>query len=427
MSPLPRPLTIAPALALAATLVWRPAAADPTNRNFLPFGERAAFLGNTGITSERGDAVFYNPANLARTGHPNLSVSANVYALFDLKADPLLEIEGEEQPFNASGFMSIPSSLVSTYKIGSWSLATAVLVPEALTLKNRVSFESPSLLVTLLQDRKQESLWLGAGLARPITENLMVGISAFVAKESTTDLAFTRVSTGDDPPVVSEFTSYTDSTVFNLSVIAGLYWQVNQKLGLGLRAHVPPIKLTGGADIYQSALVPGDETLTYEQEFNDVTVSAPSPLDLGLGTSFRVTPRFELMLDVNVQMPATLVTVNEPDIPEVGVVRQELELAPRVSAGTEWEFIQKTWWLRLGLVYNKSAVPEPEVGSDELQEDFYGVTGGLAWEKDRTHTAVGGFFLRSKADLIVDGTDPPRRSDARTLLYGALLTVSYRL
>jgi hypothetical protein len=403
-----------------------PALADVTNRNVLPFGERAAFLGNAGITSQRGDAVFYNPANLARIGHPNLSVSANVYAVVDLEADAILVIDGQDQPFEASGFLSIPSTLVSTYQFGGWAVATAVLVPEAFSLKNRITFESDTLQATMLQEQEAESLYLGAGVAREIAPGLTAGGSVFVAKESATELLFVRSEVAGDPLQVSEFTSNTDSTVFNLAVIAGMHWQATPRLGIGARAHVPPIRVTGSADVYQATLVPGDEMFTSEGEWEDVDVSAPMPWDLGVGASYMVTPRLELIADLNVQLPDTLTTFDEPDIPEIGTTRLDTELAPRIGAGAEWRFLSQAW-LRLGAVYNRSAVGQPDSSDDEPQEHFYGVTGGLAWQKDRTHTAVGGFFMRSDADLLVDGADPPRQADARTLLYGALLTVSYRL
>jgi long-subunit fatty acid transport protein len=419
--------TVPPTVLLVATcLLARPAAADEANRNLFPFGERAAFLGNAGITSAQGDAVFYNPANLSRVGHPNLSVSANVYAAFDFEADPLLVIEGVDQPFQASGFLSIPSSLVSTYQIGGWSLATAVLVPEALKLKNRITFDSPTLHVTLLEDTVEESLWLGAGIARALTPNLMVGVSLFGIKESISELDFVRSEIVGETSMVSEATINNDSTVYNLSAIAGVYWQAGERLGIGARLHVPPIRLAGTTDMYQAISVPGDETLTSEQEWQDVRTSAPLPWDMGLGVSFRPHRRLELVADVNLQMPASLTWLDEPSVPEDAHIVKKTELAPRFGVGAEWQVVSQ-WSLRLGALYNRSAMKAPDSNDDDPQEHFYGVTGGVAWQKDRTHTALGGFYLRSDADLLVDGADPPRRSDARTLLYGALLTVSYRL
>jgi hypothetical protein len=83
---------------IAAVLVASAAVAqaDLANRNYFPFGERAATMGNAGITSPYGDAAYYNPANLTRIGHPSISVSGSTYMIYELSADPLLVLEGED-------------------------------------------------------------------------------------------------------------------------------------------------------------------------------------------------------------------------------------------------------------------------------------------------------------------------------------------
>lgn len=411
-------------LSLVALAWGRPAAADEANPNFLPFGERAAFLGNAGITSDVGEAIYYNPANLARIGHPNLSVSGNLYVRFEFEADPLIVIAGEDQPFEGSGFMSVPSTLVSTYQIGSWYLGTAVLVPDAFTFKNRVAFESADLTVTLLQESQIQSLWVGAGAGRQIAPGLTAGVSAFLTHETESELSFVRFEAMTDPPAASEITSNVDSSVWNAVAVAGLFWQATPALGLGLRARLPPLKLSGSADIYQALLTSGgDMDQSVEQEFEDVEISRPLPFDVGIGLSFRAAPRLELVADANLQLPATLTRTDDD---RVGTEKVKVELTPRFGGGVEWAALSQLW-LRLGFLYNPSAYPDPEESGDPAAEDFAGVTGGVAWQKDRTQTALGGFFLYSSPDILVEGSDPLRKSDARELLYGALLTVSYRL
>jgi hypothetical protein len=412
------------AVVFAASLVSASAVADESNPNLLPFGERAAFLGNAGITSDVGEAVYYNPANLARVGHPNLSVSGNLYVRFEFEADPLLVIDGEDQPFQATGFMSIPSTLVSTYQVGGWSLGTAVLIPDAFTFKNRVAFESENLDVTLLQETQQQSLWVGGGVARVLVPGLSAGVSVFAANEKEAQLSFLRVASAVDPNIVSEVTSNTDLSVWNLVAIAGLHWQASPRLGVGLRTRLPPIKLTGSADIYTASVVSGtDVDEAFEEEYEGVDASRPLPVDVGVGVSFRPTSRLEVVADLNLQMPATLTKVDDE---EVGVDRAEVELAPRLGVGVDWQAVSNLW-LRLGGSYNRSAYPAPETSGDNVAETYYGVTGGLAWQKDRTQTALGGFFLYTSPDLIIEGSDPIRKSDANGKLYGAMLTVSYRL
>ena len=219
------------------------AAADATNPNLLPFGERVSMLANAGITSARGEAVYYNPANLARIEHPELSVSGSTFLRFELSSDALLVLQGEDQPFDASGFVAIPSTLVSTYKVAGWSLATAILVPDAFKLKNRVTFESADLRITQLLDQERQSLWLGLGAARPVGSTLSVGLSAFAGHESSAELNFIRVQAGDPVVEVFEQLSNVDTSVVNLNLIAGVYWQPDPRFGIGGRVRAAPIRL----------------------------------------------------------------------------------------------------------------------------------------------------------------------------------------
>lgn len=419
------PLFFALPVILLLGLAARSAVADEVNRNFMPFGERAAFVGNAGLTSPLGEAVYYNPANLARIEYPNLSVSGNLYMRFEIKADPFIQFGDEAPPFEASGFISNPSTLISTYEIGSFSLATAVLIPEALQYKNRTSLDTSLIEVTVLQDFKEESLWIGGGLARKFGSDFSIGISAFAAKESTAQLVYIRAEPVN-AEAVAETTQSADSTVWNLNAIAGLHWQASPTVGIGLRVQPPPLKLTGSADLYTASVTAGtpmnDEII--ETEFEDVDVSKPFPWDMGIGLSWRATPRLELLLDANLQLPATLTQMDDP---QVGVEELETDIAPRFNLGLDWQFVD-TWWLRLGATYNHSAAPGPETDDDQVQDHYYGVTGGIAWQSGRTQTAIGGFVFGSDTTFIVIDSDPPRESDtAYALFYGALLTVSYRL
>src|SRR6185295_5266194 len=228
------------------------ARADATNRMFLPFGERASALGNAGLCSPSGDAVFYNPANLTRIEHPSLSVSGSTYLRYEISADPLLVLEGQDQPFSAAGFVAIPSTVTSIYKVGSWRLATAILVPEALEYKDRVTFTSPSLRATVLQQRSYETLWLGGSIAHELTANLSLGLSLFASRDTVSSFAFTRFQVGE--AAVRETISNEDTAVYNASAVLGVYWAAMPALGVGLRVHSPTLRLAGTSDFYDSAL-----------------------------------------------------------------------------------------------------------------------------------------------------------------------------
>jgi len=403
-----------------ALLAWLPAvaAADPTNRNLIPFGERAAMLGNAGITSPYGEAVFYNPANLERVGHPNLSVTGSTYLIYQLAVDPIFVLEGEDQPFEASGFVAIPSTVVSTYRVGKLALANAILVPEALTFKNRVSFATPTSKVTILQELEQSELWIGGGAALSVADGLSLGLSVFVAHTTESKVNFTRVESMG----VFEQTTSTDVSVFGASAIAGIQYQ-RGGFGLGARLHSPTVRLRGHGDVYQSRLstmMPGGAD---EAQLEDVEVDRPLPFDAGIGLSLQATPALLVVADFNLQLPATLTTVDDP---RTDRVEGKLQAAPRGSLGLEWELATHKW-LRAGATFNRSASAHPQSDADPSHEDYIGGSLGFAWQSGRTQTALGAFYLHGLIETYVQGVDPPRRADASARLFGGLFTVSYRL
>ncbi len=400
------------------------ARADVANRNYLPFGERSAMLGNAGFCSPNGEAVFYNPANLARIDYPTLSVSGSTFLLYKLTADPYLVIDGEGQPFSASGFVAIPSSLTSTYKVGGWTLATAILVPEAITFKNRQTYEFTNLKATVLSETLSQSLWLGGGVAHQLAPDWYFGASAFVIQETEARVSIQRI---EQMMAVSEASASSDTSVLNVAGVLGLAWQPTRSFNVGLRVATPTVELKGSADIWASQVISSAMTpmgnMSAEQVYNGVHASKPSPTDLGLGFALRPRAGVEVMLDLGLQLPATITTLDDPVL---GTKSVKAVLAPRVGIGGELE-IAKHKLIRLGALYNRSSNHQPTTSDSPSRDNYLGVTAGFSFQRDRTVTSIGVFGLQTKSELIVQGSDPPRLSDARVRLYGASIALSYRL
>lgn len=408
---------------VAVMLVAGRAGADASNRFFLPFGERASSMGNAGLCSPFGDAVFYNPANLTRIDHPSLSVSGSTYLRFDLSAHPLLVLQGQDQDFDASGFVAIPSTVVSTYKIGDWWLATAILVPEALDFKNRVTFTSAGVTATVLEQKQQESLWFGASIAHEIVPHLAVGLSLFGIRDKEAEISYTRAVQAME---TFEETQNQDTAVYNLSAVLGVYWEPMPELGLALRLQSPTLRLAGSTDFYVASVDTGANgmpPMSTEQQVDGAKADRPLPTDISIGASVRPADGVELDADIGLQLPATITTLDDP---VAGTNTQDLQLAPRASLGAELTVGEKKW-IRLGLMYNQSAVVSPQTASDPSRDDYFGFTAGFAFAKERTMTSVGVFGMQSNTEIFVNGADPPRKSDAVIRLYGALLAFSYRL
>jgi len=408
---------------LVVLVVAARAEADIDNRGFLPFGERAAMLGNAGTTSAYGEAVYYNPANLTRIDHASLSVAASTYLKFDVDANPALVLAGQDEPFSASGFVPIPAGVISTYKLGGFSAATAILVPEALDFKNRSTLTGGGITATLLQQEQKESLWLGAGLAHPLADNLSIGLSLFAIRTKEGAINYTRLTDGVE---TVEVISNEDTSVISASAVLGVYWEPAPELGLALRVQSPTVRLVGTTDLYNSSVDTGNATQApsaTEQTIEGAHAARPLPLDLTLGVSWRPSPKLELVADVGLQMPEKATELEDP---VAGTRVTDAKLAPRVGVGADITVGDKKW-IRLGAMINRSAVASPKTEADPSRDDYYGLTGGFAFQKNRTLTSIGLFGLQSNTDTFVGGADPPRKADARVRLYGAMLSFTYRL
>jgi hypothetical protein len=392
---------------------------DVTNRDFLPFGERAAMLGNAGLCSPDSEAVFYNPANLARLDHPTTTTVGTTYLKYSVSADPAFVITGEPRGFTSAGFIPIPSTVISVRTVGKWRLATAILVPEAIDFKKRSSFNTATAAVTLLRQASVESLWIGGSLARAIAPNLSVGLSVFGSRDKQAGFSVVRIATMTD---AQETLSNEDTQVFNVSAIGGVYWEPSPAVGLALRVHSPTLRLGGTSELYASQVQVGSNPGAVEQSVS-ARASRPLPTDLGFGIAVRPSRSIEIVADVGLQLPATIVQLDDP---VAGRRAFDVHLAPRVGVGIDAALTSHAW-LRLGASYNRSALDAPKLPGDESRDNYYGITGGFAFRKERTQTSFGMFALRGTSQQFVALADPAERVDAKILLYGAMLTFSYRL
>jgi|GEM_PF-4813775 len=403
--------------ALAATSLT--ARADETNRNLFPVGDREAFMANTGITSPSAGAVFYNPANLARLGTPTLAMTGTTLMRFDLSTDALLVIDAEDQPFNASGFLTIPTSIVSTYEVGNWHLATSILVPDAIELTNQLSFESPLVQGTIVFRESQQDLWLGASAARAVGERGTVGVSLFGVQR--TQAQFQVLNITSDAGAALQTTENLEASLIGATAVVGGHWQVTDTVGVGARFQTPLVNVSSSASDYLSTLTADGDSVTFtETSLEGLDYERPMPWDVGVGVSVRASPAIELVADVNVQLPATFRRLPGDD-------ETELETALRASVGADFD-LPGSLRAQVGGLYNGSASPEPAREGD-AREDYWGATGGLSWRSGRTRTGLGLFFHQSFGELLPSGLGDgnERRVDIRTRLFGALITVDYSL
>ena len=408
------------ALLLAGSV---PAHADVYNRYLFPLGEREALRANAGIAAVSPGSVFYNPAGLAKVEHPQLSVSGTTLMYFRSSTDRLLQFD-EAIPYEASGFAPIPASLVSTYKIGSFSLATAILVPDYFQLDNRQTHETPMSRVNILQSIRRQSLWIGAGLARQIGDYVAVGISLFGVRRSSINNTLFQLTSPPMPGFVLSITTSESTSVLGLTAVLGATFDPTPWLTIGVRIEPPFLQIAGTADIYQATLE-ADGMMSNLTEFDEtgVEINDPVPADFGIGFAIRPHPSTTIYADASLQLGKEYNMIDDPPLGPSGPV--DLDAAPRFSLGLDVAVTPKLT-LHGGGTYNRSASGRLEQGLD-AREHYYGGSLGAAWTSGRTRTGLGVFVLRSRGELIPAFAEPGDTEPTRTTVLGGLLTVAYLL
>jgi hypothetical protein len=417
------PHTLATVACLVLVGAAVPARADTTNRNLFPIGERETLRSNAGIASASPGSVFHNPAGLARITHPQLSVSGSTYMYFRSATDRLLELDAPVA-YEASGFAPIPASLVSTYKVGSFGLATAVLVPDLFQLDNRQRRGTPSARLNVLQSLRRQDLWIGGSLARPIGDRVAVGLSVFGVRRTSISNSFFQITFPAMPGTLAQTTSSESVAILGVTSVLGVMIDPAPWITIGFRVEPPFLQVAGSASIYQATLQSdGMATSLTEIDKDDVDVDQPVPADVGIGVAVRPSAAVTVYLDVALQLGKDYTFVDDPDLgPPVEV---ELDPAPRASVGVD---IQATTSLAIhaGALYNHSAAGRLEEGGDTV-EHFVGGSGGVTWQSGRTRTGIGAFFMRSRGELVPIFAAPGDTEPATTTVLGAILTVAYLL
>ena len=397
--------------------------ADSTNRNLLPIGEAESLRSNAGIAGASPGSVFHNPAGLARIEHPQLAVSGTTLMYFRLRADRFLELD-EPVPYEAVGFAPIPASLVSTYELGSYALATAILVPDMFQLDNRQRRSTPSAQLTLAQSTRRQDLWLGAGIARMVGERVAVGLSAYAVRRTNISSTFFQISVPAMEGVFTQTTSSETTSVLGVTAILGVSVEATPWLTIGLRVEPPFLQLAGSASIFQSQISnDGMTTQLAELDKEDIAISQPVPADFGVGLAIRAAASVTVYLDAAVQLPLEYTFVDDPELgPPQDVT---LETALRSSAGVDVRATDKLM-LHAGMQYNRGARRRLELPGDTI-EDYVGGSIGATRVGKRSRTGVGAFVLRSASDFVPIGGTPDDLDTATTTVIGVLLTVGYLL
>jgi hypothetical protein len=415
-----RPRRLALAACASLVLLGSPARADNKNPNLIPLGETESFLGNAGVgrATDTG-AVYYNPAGLAELDAGRVSVSGAVYLAFAEHYDSFVYLDNTNVPFDASGFVTIPSSYVATRRLGDWVGALSVLVPQSLELDGRLPFTTPNTSDNILYSATASELWIGLSLAHMIVDRLYLGVTVFGIDHSGVTTLGLDVQNSQLATAFASSIARTDYTNLSLLTTVGLSYLATDWLRFGVRAQSTNVQVYGNADAYQ---VTHTTPVTGAPQTQTIDVKGPAnytiPFDFSVGAAVMPADWLTVLADVSVQLGTSYT-----EFPDGGPTYSNyvsLDTTPRFNAGAELRPVKEVP-IRVGFFYNPSAEGLDRSVDGYSKEDYLGVTAGVGINDEHVKTSIGGFYTWSNGEATNGGVTAALNSHGE----GVLLTTAY--
>jgi hypothetical protein len=399
--------------------VW----ANAENRNLIPLGEVECFTANAGVAGgDSTGAVFFNPARLVLIHHPRLSVSGNVYAYMKASTDSLAHVDNTDLPYSASGFQAVPGTVSSAFKMGDWSAAFSILIPDMNGIENQKLLPTPNTGTTLIQLQSSQDLWIGPSLARSLGDGWSVGMSLFAIRHTDSSAleVITRFPSSPNQSVVNAI--HLSNAIYGLTATLGALYQANAWLDLGLRVQLPILNVLGSGTGYafsQTYDGAGNPTVVEKSE-NETHPHYQLPWDFSLGARWHLISGLRLLTDVSLQVATSYDSA--PGSAFATNVRYRT--VPRLNLGIEGEFTPELAF-GAGFLYDPSAFPDLSA-EVTTRQDAYGLTGGVTFISGRVRTGLGLFYLWSSGQNIPGG-NPGARAKISGQNFGAILNFAYLL
>lgn len=343
---------------LSSTFGW----AAFSNHNSILIGDLAAGLSGAG-TAIQGDvssASFYNPALLSSLEGTSFSAAVGIYKKFDTVYNQKEDLLAAPLRVNKGYFRSLPSATGQVLDYNGYKLALSIVTPDYDQFSGRVYSSGTE---TKNMNFTDESLWVGASLAKPWSEQNHWGLTLYYTARNLTQQEIERdVPNATDLEYRSEDRSIKENAIV---AVLGFYQQYSDKLGIGASVRWTPIVINGSAGLKETLISASSGGVTLQTpELSNIKSKVFIPARLNLGMSYLLSPMFRLAWDVHIhegfkyydlgqRSESTFVHIDSVVNTSVGLE----------SSITDW------FRIRTGLFTNFSSHPDPDPELQKNQKD----------------------------------------------------------
>lgn len=383
------------------------------NRGLFPVGDSEALMANAGVALPgSAGAAILNPAGLARLKQRKLSLSGNTYMNYRSDLRPLAEFDGRDLDFKLSGFQAVPSSLISTWDLGSWTLAFAVVVPELIRSGSVSSYSTTNYDVQLTQTTDNQLMLVGFHMGRPF-ESFDWGFGCSVGHTTSNSnvslVANPKASSGLTTAVLS--TSFRRLDVKNLLCHTGVQKDFSSNLRWGLSLRLPTQHFSGEGESF--SFTQSNAGVRETKSNSGKSARVDFPLDISFGLAITSLPRTTLLVDLGYQMRQSATQIEGVDSPT------ETKEAYRWNFGLRYD-IQEHLSLLGGYAYNPGTTVLRSQG--DLNEDYRAFSLGFESRQGQATLGLALFSAQSVGESVVSAT---RRSTLTSAATALVLTTGF--
>lgn len=352
-----------------ATLLGTQAAwAAFSNYNSTLIGDLSAGLSGAGtaILGDVSSASFYNPALLGPLKGSSFSAAVGIYKKFDTVYDKKEDLFAAPARINKGYFRSLPAATGSMIERFGYKFALSIVAPDYDQFSGRVINQGDKTKTLNVTD---ESLWVGASVARNIDETSSWGVTLYYTARN-----LVRFESEKDIPAVNEldYRSSEKRVKDNAFVpVIGYFKQLNEQWSMGVSGRFMLMKVSGQGDVKETDINVNGGVLTMNTpEYPSLKSDFFIPARLNLGLTYKPAPTWLWAFDMHIHEGYSFYDLGST--PGTTFVRNKAVV--NYSIGFEKAF--RDWLkLRTGLFTNFSSHPDPDSNLSVDQMDHVDMMG----------------------------------------------------
>ncbi|MBK9323216.1 MAG: hypothetical protein IPM97_09800 [Bdellovibrionaceae bacterium] len=347
-------------IGLAVCLLSQIARASFANYNSILIGDQASGMGGayTALSSDSSAVAFYNPAGLAFLEGQSFSAAVGIYKKFDTTFGAEEDYTKAPLRINQGFFRAIPSSTGNVIRLGDYTVGLSIVVPDFDNFKGDLRSNTTSTTTLSYID---ESLWVGGGIAKKISENQSLGLTMYYTARS-----YTRSLNDRSFPNATEAILYnSEKLITENAIVANLGYQarLSDQWSFGVSLRLPNLTVKGNGSYFESKVITNPYSST-SKNLPDQTTTVRIPGKLTLGLAYKNSDAYLLSFDATAYQALEYEDFEDPTI----ATRYRHSGIFNLAAGAEVKFYP---WLkaRVGGFTNFSSHPDPDLGAGRGQPD----------------------------------------------------------